>query len=218
VGDIFAWFVESATLPDIHAEAARRNVLLHTVLSDKAAALRPGQSGLLALGRWNGCRTPLVDADLGGIVLGYSLTTPPEAVYRALIEATAFGTRLIVELFTSAGVNVTSMRAGGGLTKNEMLLGIYADVLGLPLEVSGTEQASALGAAILGAVAGAAYASVGEAAQAMAPPPSRTVSPHSEYHAVYDTLYLEYCALVDVFGRDANSTLKHLRALQRENS
>jgi L-ribulokinase len=80
VGDIFAWFVESATLPDIHAEAARRNVLLHTVLSDKAAALRPGQSGLLALGRWNGCRTPLVDADLGGIVLGYSLTAPHRGV------------------------------------------------------------------------------------------------------------------------------------------
>ena len=215
VGDIFAWFVESATPPDMHAEAAHRNVLLHTVLSEKAAALRPGQSGLLALDWWNGCRTPLVDADLGGVVLGYSLTTSPEAVYRALIESTAFGTRLIVELFTSAGVPVTSMRAGGGLTKNETLLSIYADVLSLPLEVSGSEQASALGAAILGAVAGGAHASVAEAARVMAPPPSRKIAPHPEHRAVYEALYHEYCRLADFFGRDANSTLKRLRALQR---
>src|SRR5689334_19470102 len=97
VGDIFAWFAESGLPAAYEAAAAARGLPIHDLLAEQAAWLRPGQSGLLALDWWNGCRTPLVDADLGGAIIGYGLHTTPEAIYRALIEATAFGTRLIVE-------------------------------------------------------------------------------------------------------------------------
>ncbi len=201
VGDIFNWFTE-------HAGQS------HEALTAAAADLRPGESGLLALDWWNGCRTPLVDADLNGVLLGYSLRTTPAEVYRALIEATAFGTRLILDTFADGGVAVHGLRAGGGLTKNGLLLQIYADVTGLPLEVCATEHASALGAAILGAVAGGAYDSLETAVTHMVPAPERTIQPNPAHKATYDGLYAEYKRLVDYFGRDAHSPLKRLRALR----
>jgi len=201
VGDIFNWFTEHAG----HS---------HDALTAEADRLQPGESGLLALDWWNGCRTPLVDADLNGVLLGYSLRTTPAEVYRALIESTAFGTRLILDTFQDGGVAVHGLRAGGGLTKNEMLLQIYADVTGLPLEVCATEHASALGAAILGAVAGGAFASLEEAIGSMVPAPERVIRPNPAYKTTYDGLYEEYKRLVDLFGRDADSPLKRLRALR----
>lgn len=116
-GDMFAWFVEHGVPLKYHSEAERKGLSLHELLTEKAQTLRPGQSGLLALDWWNGCRTPLVDADLSGAVLGYTLATKPEEVYRALIESTAYGTRLIVDLFVERGVDVKRMVAGGGLTR-----------------------------------------------------------------------------------------------------
>lgn len=214
VGDIFAWFVRNCVPPALHEEAADGGRSLHHVLSERASSLRPGASGLLALDWWNGCRTPLVDADLSGAILGFTLQTSPEAIYRALIEATAFGTRLIVETLAGAGLPISRIRVAGGLTRNEMLMGIYSDVTGLPIEICSEVQASAVGAAILGAVAGGAYPGVGEAVAAMAQPPSRIVEPDLANHAVYDKLYGEYCRLVDLFGRDSGSTLKRLRAVR----
>ena len=216
VGDIFGWYVEHGVPTAFQQRAAAQGISLHDLLSQEAAALRPGESGLLALDWWNGCRTPLVDADLSGALLGCTLATRPEEIYRALIEATAFGTRLIIELFAEAAVPVGSVRVGGGLTQNELLLSIYADVTGLPLEVSGAEQASAQGAAILGAVAAGLYPSVSEAAGAMAPPPGRIVPPRSEHGEAYTALYAEYKRLVDLFGRDPDSPLKRLRALRQQ--
>lgn len=201
VGDIFNWFTTYSNQS-------------HEALTVKASQLQPGESGLLALDWWNGCRTPLVDADLSGIIMGYSLQTQPHAVYRALIEATAFGTRLILDTFAAGDTPVHTLRVSGGLTKNEMLLQIYADVTGLPLEVCATEQSSALGAAILGATAGNAYASIKTAAQAMVPPPSRIIQPNPQQFTVYSALYDEYKRLVTLFGRDMASSLKKLRALQ----
>jgi L-ribulokinase len=116
-GDMFAWFVEHGVPLKYHSEAEHKRLSLHELLTEKAQTLRPGQSGLLALDWWNGCRTPLVDADLSGVVLGYTLATKPEEVYRALIESTAYGTRLIVDLFVELGVDVKRMVAGGGLTR-----------------------------------------------------------------------------------------------------
>ena len=214
VGDIFAWFVRSSVPPSYHEEAARTARSLHEVLGERAAALRPGESGLLALDWWNGCRTPLVDAELSGVILGYSLQTTPEAIYRALIESTAFGTRLIVETFAAAGLPIESIRVGGGLTRNALAMEIYADVTGLPIEISATDQASAIGAAILAAVAGGGFATVDEAVRALAQPPSHTVAPRSEHRAVYDGLYREYRRLVDRFGREPDSPLIRLRALR----
>ena len=214
VGDIFAWFVANGVPAATRAQAAERGVSVHALLSEQAAALRPGQSGLLALDWWNGCRTPLVDADLGGVVIGYTLQTSPAALYRALIEATAFGTRLIVETLQRAGVPVSSVRASGGLTANELLIQIYADVLGMPLEICASPLASAIGAAMLGAVAGGAHPDVAAAAAAMAPVLSQTVQPDARHRAVYDALYAEYVRLVDYFGRAADSPLKRVRALR----
>jgi L-ribulokinase len=216
VGDIFAWFVEQGAPPHVHAAANGRSV--HDVLTEQATALRPGQSGLLALDWWNGCRSTLVDADLSGLLLGYTLATTPAEIYRALIEATAFGTRVIVDAFTQAGLAVDALLAGGGLTKNPLLMQIYADVTGYPIAVAGAEQASALGAAILGAVAAGAdaggHASIAEAVARMTPPPEKVYQPIDAHRAPYDTLYAEYCRLYDYFGRGANPVMKVLRRLR----
>ncbi len=216
VGDILAWFVRSGVPPALHDEAARRGRSLHAVLSEQAAAIRPGESGLLALDWWNGCRTPLVDANLSGAVLGYTLQTTLAEIYRALIEATAFGTRLIVDTFGQAGLPIDRLCVGGGLTQNDLVLDIYAGVTGLPVEVAAVEQASALGAAILGAVAGGAFGDVREAVLAMTQPPARVVAPRAADTAVYTALYGEYRRLVDLMGRDPESPLKRLRTLRAE--
>ena len=217
VGDSFAWFVESLAPADVQAEAARRTVSVHEVLTERAAALRPGETGLVALDWWNGNRCTLVDAELSGLLVGATLGTRPEHVYRALVESTAFGTRIITDALRDGGVPVTRIVAGGGLTRNRLLMQIYADVLGLNIEVAGASQASALGAAMLGAVAAGeaagGYASIEAAAAAMAPTPTETYRCDPAAHATYDALYAIYSELYDTFGR--RSTLMHkLRALK----
>ncbi|MGB2774866.1 MAG: ribulokinase [Anaerolineae bacterium] len=218
VGDIFAWFVEHGAPAAYEDEARASGVSLHELLSARAARLAPGASGLLALDWWNGCRTPLVDADLTGVIFGYSLNTKPEEVYRALIEATAFGTRLVIETFTSQGVPVERLVATGGLTKNRLLMQIYADVTNRPIEVAGTEQATGLGAAMLGATAAGSAAggfdSLGDAVAAMASVPAASYQPDAGAAAVYEVLYRQYSRLVDQFGRRADSPLKALRQLK----
>ncbi len=214
VGDIFAWLVKNGVPPAYHEEAEEKGKSLHETLSEKAATFKPGQSGLLALDWWNGCRTPLVDADLTGVMVGYSLQTSAEEIYRALIEATAFGTRKIVELFRTSGVKVNSVCAGGGLTNNKLLLQIYADILGVPIEVAASPQSSALGAAILGAVAGGAHPTIADAADKMAPPPERVIRPIGENQIVYSRLYQEYERLAVFFGENHNSVLKQVRMLR----
>ncbi|MEM7029036.1 MAG: ribulokinase [Chloroflexota bacterium] len=202
VGDIFNWFTEHVGLS-------------HDELTTKAAQFNPGESGLLALDWWNGCRTPLVDAGLSGVLLGYTLQTPPEAVYRALLEATAYGTRLIVETYTQTGLEINRLRVSGGLTKNDLLLQIYADVVGLPIEICSTDQASGLGAAILGAAASGIYPSLAEAMKAMAPKPSRVISPNSTHQETYNGLYKIYKEMVDLFGDSVASPLRKLREIDQ---
>lgn len=218
VGDIFAWFVDHGVPLEYHQQAANKGVSLHELLSGRAAMLRPGESGLLALDWWSGNRSTLMDADLSGMIIGYSTATTPEAIYRTLIESTAFGTRMIIEAFTSQGLDVPSLLAGGGLTKNPLLMQIYADVTGRPIAVSGAEQAAALGAAMLGAVAAGpergGYATLPEAVAAMAAPPTTVYEPISTHRAPYDTLYAEYRRLYDYFGRGDNNVMKVLRRLR----
>lgn len=218
VGDMFAWFVDNS-VPAAYAEAAAAaGVSLHTLLTTRAAAAAPGASGLLALDWWNGCRTPLVDADLSGVLLGYTLRTRPEEIYRALIEATAYGTRLIIETFETGGVPVTRLVAGGGLTANPLLLQIYADVTGREIAVAGAGAASALGAAMLGATAAGAaaggYATLAAAAGQMVPPPLAVYHPQPAAQARYDALYAVYRQLVGLFGQDEGSVLRTLRRLR----
>ena len=217
VGDIFAWFVENCVPPQTHELARTHGVDVHHLLEEQAAALAVGENGLLALDWWNGNRSVLVDAGLSGLVVGLSLSTRPQDVYRALLEATAFGTRVIVESFERAGVPVDRIVACGGLPqRNRLLMQIYAGVLGRPVEVAGSEQAPALGSAMFGAVAGGAHESIREASQGMAPPIAETYLPDPASRPAYDALFAEYVRLHDHFGRGADDVMKTLKRLRDE--
>jgi L-ribulokinase len=201
VGDIFAHVV-----PPTYT---------HERLTELASAQRPGQHGLIALDWHSGNRSVLVDHELSGLVVGETLATRPEDLYRAVIEATAFGTRVIVETFEAAGVPVREFIVAGGLVKNPLVMRIYADVLKLPLSVIGSDQGPALGAAIHAAAAAGAYADVRSAAAAMGRKQAAVHVPDPAASAVYDELYAEYKRLHDYFGRGENTVMRKLRALQR---
>ncbi len=196
VGDLFAWFANHAVPPSYHAAAAEQGVSIQALLTSKAQGFGPGSSGLLVLDWWQGNRSTLGRSDLSGLIVGSTLSTRAEEIFHALVEATAFGTRAIVESFTDQRLPVTSIVAGGGLTRNAMLMQIYADVTGRPIAVAGAPQASALGAAMLGAVAagaaGGGYESLGEAVARMAPAPTHVYQPIDENRRRYDVLYGEY--------------------------
>ncbi len=220
VGDHFAWFVENATPASYQREAEARGMSVYDLLEEKAAQLRPGESGLLALDWWNGNRSVLVDADLTGMMVGLTLSTRAEEIFRALIEATAFGTRMIIETFIENGIPVREIVATGGLPdQNRLLMQIYADVTGLPLHVAASGQTSALGAAMHGAVAAGAaaggYDSLTEAAAHMAGLRDERYLPISENQAIYQKLYEEYRILHDYFGRGDNDVMKRLKAIRR---
>lgn len=229
VGDIFAWFVDNAVPPKYHAMAKetsakkRRQKDLHAVLEHEAAKLKPGESGLLALDWWNGNRSVLVDVELSGLLVGATLATQAPEIYRALIEATAFGTRVIVEALENNRVPVNELVACGGLPeKNKLLMQIYADVTGREFKIAASKQTPALGAAMFGAVAAGSanggYDSIFDATQKMARLKKETFTPNPQAQKIYDTLYAEYVTLHDYFGRGTNDVmkrLKHLRAAAR---
>jgi L-ribulokinase len=219
VGDHFAWFVENCVPGAYEREAKERGLDIHQLLEEKAARLKPGESGLLALDWWNGNRSVLVDADLTGVLLGVTLATKPEEIYRALIEATAYGTRVIVDTFQQNGVPIDELVACGGLPeKNKLLMQIYADVSGREIKVSASRQTSALGSAMFGAVAGGVaaggYDSIYAAAQKMAHLKSEVFSPIIENQKIYEKLFAEYLRLHDYFGRSENDVMKSLKRIK----
>jgi L-ribulokinase len=221
VGDHFAWFVENCVPAASQDEAAAGGLTLHQLLEQKAAALLPGESGLLALDWWNGNRSVLVDVDLTGLLLGATLLTKPEEIYRALIEATAYGTRIIIEALEEHGVAVDEIVATGGLPeRNKLLMQIYADVTGREFKVAASKQAGALGSAMFGAVAagrrGGGYDTILEAVQHMAHLKDEVFRPLPENQAVYDRLYAEYKILHDYFGRGDNDVMKRLKHIKAE--
>jgi L-ribulokinase len=221
VGDIFEWYVEEAVPAYVKEAAEREGVSVHEWLEARAAKLKPGESGLVALDWWNGNRSVLVDADLTGVIVGCTLLTKPEEIYRALLEATAFGTRKIVEAFDSNGVEVKELYACGGLPqKNRLLMQIYADVTNREIKVAASRQTPAVGAAMFAAVAAGAeaggYDSIVEAAKKMARVREESFKPIPENAAIYDRLYQEYTALHDYFGRGGNDVMKRLKALKEE--
>jgi L-ribulokinase len=219
VGDIFAWFVDRAVPPRYHALAKAEGVDVHAVLEREAAQLRAGESGLLALDWWNGNRSILVDVDLTGLLVGTALATRAPHIYRALLEATAFGTRMIVESFEAAGVPIEEIVACGGLPeKNRLLMQIYADVTGRTFRVAASSQTPALGSAMFGAVAAGSasggYDTIVEAAERMARVRDEQYVPDPASGAVYDELYAEYRRLHDYFGRGENDVMKSLKAIR----
>jgi L-ribulokinase len=203
VGDIFGWFAE---------HFARDG---HDQLTRLAAQQEIGEHGLLALDWHSGNRSVLVDHDLSGVIVGQTLATRAEDVYRALLEATAFGTRKIIETFTGAGIPITELIVAGGLTKNALLMQIYADVTNLPLSVVGSAQAPALGSAIHAAVAAGAYPDIRAAAGEMGSARSAMYQPVPAHVTAYDELYAEYTTLHDYFGRGENDVMHRLAARRR---
>jgi L-ribulokinase len=221
VGDIFAWFVETCVPPRYHELAGERGVDVHELLEAEAAELEPGESGLLALDWWNGNRSILVDADLRGLIVGMTLATRPPEIYRALIEATAFGTRVIADELERSGVPVDRIVACGGLPeRNTLLMQIYADVTGRRIAVAGSKQAPALGAAMFGAVAAGAalggYDSIVDASRRMGHPSDTAYEPNPAHQATYDALYREYRRLHDLFGRHGDDVMRNLKRIQHE--
>ncbi len=217
VGDIFAWFVENAVPPEYHDAARAAGKDLHQYLSEEAAKQQPGEHGLMALDWLNGNRSTLVDADLSALLLGMTLSTRAPDIYRALIEATAYGTRTIIEAFESQGVPVTQLIAAGGLPeKNKLLVQIYADVTGRQLKLAGSQQAPALGAAMHAAVAAGVYPDITAAADTMGKLKDEAVQPIPANQAVYDQLYAEYKLLYDYFGRGPNDVMKRLKHIRNQ--
>ncbi|ANZ43399.1 ribulokinase [Lentzea guizhouensis] len=216
VGDIFAWFLRSGVPPVYHEQAAARGISVHELLTELAAGQAVGEHGLIALDWHSGNRSVLVDHELSGVVVGQTLATKAEDVYRALLEATAFGTRVIIDAFTDSGVAVTELVIAGGLVKNELLMQIYADVVNLPLSVIGSAQGPALGSAMHAAVAAGAYPDIRKAAAAMGSVRRNVVTPVPENVEAYERLFLDYQELHDYFGRGANDVMHRLRQYRRD--
>ncbi len=221
VGDIFAWFINNCIPEEYHQEAQQRSLGIHQLLEEKAVRQKPGAHGLLALDWWNGNRSVLVDVDLSGLLIGATLRTKPEDIYRALIESTAYGTRVIIEAFEKNGVNVNELVACGGLPeKNKMLMQIYADVTGRDFKVSASQQTPALGSAMFGAVAAGrqagGYESIFDAAKHMARLKNEVYRPNPACQKIYDQLYAEYVRLYDYFGRGGNTVMKTLKRIRDE--
>jgi L-ribulokinase len=218
VGDIFAWAARTLESGTYAAEARERGVSPHELLTEKAAAQPVGAHGLVALDWHSGNRSVLVDHHLSGLILGLTLDTRPEEVYRAHLEATAFGTRMIIEAFERAGVPVTEFTAAGGLPRNRFLMQLYSDVLRRPVNVIGSGQGPALGAAIHAAVAAGSYPDIPAASAAMGRIQRAVYTPDPARADAYDELFAEYRELHDHFGRDrqrgGSDAMHRLRALR----
>jgi L-ribulokinase len=220
VGDHFEWFVENCVPSNYTKEAGERGINIHTLLTEKAEKLAPGESGLIALDWWNGNRSVLVDVDLTGMIVGLTLLTKPEEIYRTLIEATAFGTRMIIETFKENGVPVNELYAAGGIAeKNSFLMQVYSDITNMEIRISASPQTPALGSAMFGALAAGkengGYDSIVDAAKHMSRVREKYYSPIPENVEVYNKLFAEYKCLHDYFGRGGNDIMKRLKKIKQ---
>lgn len=214
VGDLYGWFVSNC-VPGEYFDAARaRDMSVHTYLSLLAGQKAPGETGLLALDWLNGNRSTLCNYNLSALVLGMTMQTRCEDIYRALIESTAFGCREIVENFRNNGVRVDRFTASGGISlKNPFVMQIYSDILNMPVEVINAEVGPALGSAIFAAVAAGCYDTIQAAAEAMKSETVTIYMPRAENVRVYDALYREYMILYQYFGKTEQS-MQRLRSIR----
>ena len=213
-GDHFAWVTQNICPPEYREEAKALGMSDIQFISKKAEALSPGECGIIALNWWNGNRNILVDSSLSGMFLGMTLRSKPEDLFRAIVEANAFGTRVIIENFEKHGARVDRMTAAGGITrKSPFVMQTLADILGKTLCVSGYLHSSALGSAIYASVAAKGHPDLSSAIEAMADPCATEYHPRPEAKAVYDELYREYLTLHDYFGRGGNDVMKRLKKI-----
>lgn len=220
-GDHFAWFIENNVPYKYYEEAKNYGMDIYAYMRQKASLLKAGESGLVALDWWNGNRSVLVDADLSGLVVGMTLRTKPEEVYRALIEATAFGTKTIIDNFKISGIPITEIVAAGGIAKKDpLIMQILSDVTNMPISVVHTSYASALGSAIYASVAAGSklggYDDVYEAIGNMGKVDDFVYKPNPENAKTYTKLYEEYKLLHDYFGRGGNDVMKRLKNIAKE--
>jgi len=218
VGDMLAWCVNEAVPASYTEEAARIGVDIHAYLQALAADYAPGGSGLIALDWWNGNRSVLVDGELSGTVVGYTLGTTAVDLYHALLESAAFGMRVVVDTLVDRGVMVNDLVITGGISrKSPMLMQMYADVLGRTVRASLTPYGAALGAAIFGTVAagdgGGGYDSIEDAVEAMASTDEQVYEPRAQAQEAYEKLYREFVTLHDYFGRGGNDVMRRLRCV-----
>lgn len=221
MGDHFAWFVKNCATREIEVGAEKAGKSVTAYLNDLAQAIKPGQSGLLALDWWNGNRSVLVDVDLTGAMFGMTTTTTSEEMYKALVESVAYGKRMIIDTFTKNGVTIRKLYATGGIAeKSSFVMQTFADVIHMPVYVAAAPQATAMGAAMFGAVAAGkacgGYDTISDAGNAMGGGIKTVYEPNPESAKIYEQLYQEYVKLHDYFGRDPNSVMKRLKAIKKE--
>ncbi len=210
-GDSFDWFVKRCVPSAYMEEAKSKGISIHQLLREKASALQVGENHLLALDWWNGNRCVLKNDALSGMILGLTLQTKPEEIYRAIIEATAYGAKRVIENYREGGIDIRRICVAGGIAqKDPMLMQIYADVFGLPLEVAETTQAGARGIALYASVAAGIYPDIFAAASHHARPPIATYTPIPENQEKYQKLYEEFLVLHDYFGK-VNKVMERIR-------
>ncbi|GKU83904.1 ribulokinase [Niallia sp. NCCP-28] len=221
VGDLFGMYVKKHVPHAYYLEAEANNLSIFDFLEKKAAELFPGENGLIALDWHNGNRSVLSDADLSGLLVGLSLYTKPEEIFRAYLESTAFGAKIIAETYKEWGMNINEVVACGGLPqRNPLLMQIYADVLNMPIRISKSDYAPAIGAAILGAVAAGSqkggYDNMELAVQAMSQPIEKTYYPVKEHVGVYDNMFQYYKQLHNYFGVRQVGMMKALKQFKEQ--
>ena len=212
VGDVFGWFANNYAPTEYISTATAKGLDIHTYLSELASAQPVGAHGLVALDWQSGNRSTLVDHQLSGLIMGLTLATKPEEIYRAIVESTAYGARKIVQTFNESGVPVKEFIAAGGLIKNRFVMQIYADVLNMPITIIKSAQGPALGSAIHAAVAAGAYKNVQSAAAAMGGVAEERYQPNPANAQVYNELYELYNQLYESFGH--NGAMHSLRAIR----
>ncbi len=215
MGDLFAWFAKNALPGAYEREAEARSLAPLALMEEKAREIPPGKTGLVALDWWNGNRSILIDPELRGLVVGFQVGTRPENLFRALLEAAAFGTRVILDHFHAQGLPVEEVVTTGGIAgKNRLFLQILADATGRTIRVARTDQACALGAAVCGAsAAGPArggFSSMAAAARAMAGEPRATYHPEPAAQEAYKEVFPLYMELHDHFGRGGTDLMKRI--------
>lgn len=216
VGDMFQWFVRT-----VAPERFGTGDAAFAALEEQAGRLDPGEAGVLALDWWNGARTPLVDAELSGVLIGVTVATEPPEIYRALLESTAFGTRRVIETFTAGGVSIQQVIACGGIAeRNTLLLQLTSDILGQDVLVAPTVHASAVGASIYAAAAagprGGGYADLRAAIAKMGTTERTVYRPRRDAHRTYEAMYREYLDLARYFAEGGTAVMKRLRQQRRE--
>jgi len=214
MGNTFAWFVNNCVPAHYTEEAKKRNISIFQLLDEKASLLPPGANGLLALDWWNGNRAPYNDFDLSGMILGLTLNTKPEEIYRAIIESCAYATKSVLDIYRNGGIEIHDIRAGGGIArKNPMLMQIYADVLGIPIHIADSVQPGSKGSAIFAAAASGQFPDINAAADALADLCTTVYTPDEKRHDVYRQLYENYRKLAVYFAEGENPVMKYLKTI-----